>query len=487
MKPTAPRTTSGRRFQTLDKDLGRFTHAEIAQKHAFRPVWRLGLMLLILIAGLILFVGLSGRDTRLIGLGAGLIVAAWLGLSIGANDVANSLGPAVGAGAIGLVPGLIMVAIAEVAGASLAGGPVTERLATGIFDPSLIATGPRTQMVMLAALMGAATWITLATGIGLPISTSHSIVGGLAGAGIASVGWSAVKWQGLGAIATVWVVSPIIAGTLAGLLLVFLRARILLAEDRNAAALRWLPLLVGTMTGLFAGYLAVLAHQPRFVASLAVIAAGAATTGWMMWRISKQLGGLDEKGSIRRLFRPPLLVAAIMMGFAHGANDVGNVAGPLTVILRAQTMDTQIDASGLAILVAALAIALGALFFGGRLVRMVGSGITRLNAVRAFCVSLATAATVLLASALGLPVSTTHIAVGGIYGVGFAREWLERREMRQRRVRLSVALPAEETRRRLLIRRSHVATITAAWMVTVPITAALGAAACYLILWVTGA
>ena len=170
------------------------------------------------------------------------------------------------------------------------------------------------------------------------------------------------------------------------------------------------------------------------------------------------------------------------MGFAHGANDVGNIAGPLSVILQGHAVSGQIGAVPSAILVGAgLAIAAGTLLFGRRLVNMVGSGITKLNAGRAFCVSLATAVTVLFASSFGLPVSTTHVAVGGIFGVGFAREWLDRR-----RDASHDAMPVEETRRRMLVRRSHVVTITAAWLVTLPITAGLGALACALVLRATG-
>ena len=175
-------------------------------------------------------------------------------------------------------------------------------------------------------------------------------------------------------------------------------------------------------------------------------------------------------------------MSVLILGFAHGANDVGNIAGPLSVVLRGQGMSTAIGVVPVLVLAGGgLAIATGTLLFGRRLVHMVGSGITKLNAGRAFCVSLATAVTVLGASALGLPVSTTHVAVGGIFGVGFAREWLDRR-----RGSRSEALPADETRRRILVRRSHVVTITAAWLVTLPITASLGALACLLVLWVTG-
>ncbi|MCF3973271.1 inorganic phosphate transporter [Paracoccus salsus] len=477
---------TGRSFHTLDKDLGRVTNTEAAQRHAFRPVWRLGLAVLLLVAALILATAFGLGNTDYAALAAGLIVAGWLGLAIGSNDVANSLGPAVGAGAIGLLPGLLLVALAEVAGASLAGGAVTDRLANGIIDARALTVGIEAQIVMLSALVGAAAWITTATGIGLPVSTSHSIVGGIAGAGMAALGTSAVEWTTLAIITSTWLIAPLIAGAVAGLLVIFVRLQVLDAADRAAAARVWLPLLVGAMSGLFASYLVLLARprlpllstMPMVVpAGVAIALIGAAL---MRRKVNAELILSDGKTGSKRLFRPALLVAATMMGFAHGANDVGNVAGPLSVILAGSATTGSFVMPVGALLMAGLAIALGTLLFGRRLVVMVGSGITRLNAGRAFCVSLATAATVLASSALGLPVSTTHVAVGGIFGVGFAREWLDRRRNKSRS-----PMPAEETRRRMLIRRSHVATIAAAWVVTVPATALLGGACCLLILRLT--
>lgn len=473
----------GRSFHTLDKDLDRVTNAEAAQRHAFLPVLRLGLAVMLLVAGLVAAMGFGLGESRYAGLVAGLVVAGWLGLAIGSNDVANSLGPAYGARAIGLLPGLILIALAEIAGASLAGGAVTHRLASGIIDMAQMGAGGQARFVMLSALVGAAAWITTATAAGLPVSTSHSIVGGIAGAGLAALGASSVEWGALAAIATTWMLTPLVAGALAGLLVILLRRKVLEAADRAAAARLWLPPLVGAMIGLFAAYLALLARPYLGTAPVLPLGIAAALIGGVLMRrsLEAELAASDGEPGSKRLFRPPLLVAAVMMGFAHGANDVGNVAGPLSVILGGGSVQIFAAVPVGAMLLAGLAIALGTLLFGRRLVVMVGSGITRLNAARAFCVSLATAVTVLIASAFGLPVSTTHVAVGGIFGVGFAREWLDRRAARSRS-----PLPAEETRRRLLIRRSHVATITVAWIVTVPVTAMLGGLSCLVILWATG-
>lgn len=464
----------GRSFHTLDKDLGRITNVEAAQMHAFRPVWRLGLGVLLITAGLILALGLAGRDPRFVGVGAGLVVAGWLGLSIGANDIANSLGPAVGAGAIRLLPGLLLVALAEIAGAALAGEAVTSRLATGIVNIALHDDGSTGQMVMLAALIGAAGWVTIATGANLPVSTSHSIVGAIAGAGLAAYGAAAVEWRALLVITSGWMVTPLISALLAGALLALLHLRVGEAPDRAAAARRWLPPMTGAMIGLFVAatvsLLPALA-MPMPLALLPGLAAAVLTT-WLARQkldiaLATHVG--PRKPGMKLVLRVPLLLAAVMMGFAHGAGDAGNVAGPLVVILRpGQDGTVQIPWTLLA--AAGASIALGALLFGRRLVHMVAGGITRLNAVRAFCITLATALIVLGAAVFGLPVSSTHVAIGGIFGVGFVREWLDRRDKRHRDI-----MPVVEHRRRQLIRRSHVATITVAWLVTVPLTALIGA------------
>lgn len=477
-------TPPDRQYDVLDKDLRRITVAESAQFHAIRPVLRLGAAILLGVALIFLALGVTGQQPGLIATGVGFVVAGWLGLSIGANDIANSLGPAVGAGAIAIGPGLVLIGLAEIAGAALAGHAVTHRLADGIVNGALFDSGARGQVMMLAALIGAAAWITIATGASLPVSTSHSIVGAIAGAGLVAAGASALSWGGILAMALAWVVTPFAAAMLAGALLALLRIRVAEATDRVRAAKAWLPPLIGTMVGLFVAYVATLLPALSLrvpVALLPGAGAGLAVALLMRRRLIQTLSESGEKPGMKRILRQPLLFAAVMMGFAHGAGDAGNVAGPLLVILTpSQAGALQVPLLMLG--VAGATIALGAMLFGRRLVGMVSEGITRLNAVRAFCITLATAMIVLFASGLGLPVSSTHVAVGGVFGVGFVREMLDRRSNAQR----AAVLPAEERRRRMLIRRSHVATITVAWVVTVPITAALGALCCLGMLWVTG-
>ena len=473
-----------RQFDVLDKDLRRITVAEAAQFHAVRPVLRLGAFILLGVAVIFLALGVTGQQPGLVVMGAGFLVAGWLGLSIGANDIANSLGPAVGAGAIALGPGLILVGLAEIAGAVLAGHAVTHRLAQGIVDIAVLESGASGQIVMLAALIAAAGWITVATAANLPVSTSHSIVGAIAGAGMAAAGSAAVSWTGLAVMALAWMVTPLAAAALAGGLLALLRIKIAEAPDRGRAARVWLPSLIGVMVGLFVAYVATLlpALSLRLPAALLPGAvAGAATAALMRRRFDDMLAGAEgTRPGMKRLLRQPLLFAAVMMGFAHGAGDVGNVAGPLLVILT-PAQQGPLTVPLLLLTFAGAAIALGAVLFGWRLVGVIGEGITRLNPVRALCITLATAVIVMVAASRGLPVSSTHVAVGGVFGVGFVREMLDRRADRKR-----ADLPAEERHRRQLIRRSHVVTITTAWLVTVPITAVLGALCCLAMLRVTG-
>lgn len=461
-----------RDYRVLDKDLGSITNVERAQFHAFRPILRLGAAVLILAGVLLLFTVPAGQQTELVGIAAGLIVAGWLGLAIGANDVANSLGTAVAAGAVRLMPGLMLVAAAEVAGATFAGDAVTHRLAAGIFDTAQLGSPLQAQLVMLSALIAAASWITFATAMSLPVSTSHSIVGAISGAGIAALGFSAIYWKSLLHIALTWVATPLVSAVLAGAILIFIQMKLAEADDRRTAARLWLPLLVGGMVGLFVAYVMILVWDAPMPAL--VLGAGLGSgflAGWFMRRrvVGELAAAGQGKPAMKHLFRPPLLFAAVMMAFAHGASDAGNVAGPLAVILSAARADSALQVPILLLMGAGASIAIGAVLFGRRLVIMVGSGITRLNAVRAFCITLATALITIVAAGAGLPTSSTHVAIGGIFGVGFVREWLDRRPNRR-----TIRLPAEEKRRRQLIRRSHVFTISAAWVITVPLTAALG-------------
>lgn len=468
-----------REYRTLDKDLSRVTHTERAVLHSARSFMRLGLGLIFIAATAYVGTGFFADQPALGILAASMAVAAYLAMSIGGNDVANALGPAVAAGAIGMTTGLLSVAVLEVLGAVIAGGGVTATLTEGLVG-STLGEGEATARMMLAALLAAGSWISLATWLGAPVSTTHSVVGAIAGAGMASFGLGAVNWPAMAMIAFGWIVSPLVAGLIAAGLMALLRWLVMDREDRLAAARMWMPVAVALTSAMLAG-VAELAWHGTGLAANAVLVLVCALLGWVYTRrrIDRQLRGAGGgRLAMKQLLAVPLAASALVMGFAHGANDTSNVAAPLTIILDSLSAAGGDALRGrLVLLLGGLGIALGVLLFGRRLVHMVGSRITRLNAARALCVSLATAATVLAASLMGLPVSTTHVAVGGVFGVGFYREW------RDRRLAASHApLPDEERRRRHLVRRSYMRMILGAWLVTVPAAAALAAA----LVWIGG-
>ncbi|MFG6079980.1 inorganic phosphate transporter [Paracoccus litorisediminis] len=462
-----------REYRILDKDLGRVTHAEHAALASARPMVRLGLALVFIAAAAEFAAAALAGQPALGIMAASVAVAIYLALSIGANDVSNALSPAVGSGAISLGVGLVLVALMDVLGAVMAGGAVTRTLTEGLMGDTM-GQGTPTAKMMLAALVGAATWISVATRLNAPVSTTHSVVGAIAGAGIATFGFGAVNWGAMAIIAMGWVVSPIISGLLAALILSSMHHHVLDKDDPIPSGRRWLTALVAATAGLLVAMAAV-AFQDlgwRIVALLGLLGAGlgAAYAHVMLGRQIRRDAG--QKTALKNLLGVPLVAAALVMGFGHGANDTSNIAAPLTIILQniSDGQSPLLDAQ-MILLLSGMGIAVGILLFGSRLVSMVGSRITRLNPARALCISLATALTVLAFSLAGLPVSTTHVSVGGVFGVGFYREWRDRQKARKR-----APMPDEELRRRHLVRRSHVRTILGAWLITVPVNAALAAA-----------
>lgn len=457
-------------FRILDKDLSRLANAEQAGLQSFRPMLRFGVALIFIATMAILAAAMigGGHPEQAI-LVAGIAVATLLALAIGANDVSNSLGPVVGAGAIGLMSGLVLVGIMQVGGAVFAGAEVTERLSAGIVATVPGSTSGTTMMV--AALMAASIWISLATWADAPVSTTHSVVGAIMGAGIATSGWKAVNWFSMIEITAGWIVSPLFAGALAAGLLALFRALVYDRHDPLMAARQWLPWMIAMMVGLFILPLIYSVIGWDFLTSMTLALAVSAMAGiHARITITQQIAQQAKRNeALKAIFRLPLVCSALLMGFAHGSNDAANVIAPLqSIFSSAGGLDLELI--GWAPLMAGLGISAGALLFGRRLVHMVGSKITRLNANRAFCVSLATAITVLAASAFGLPVSTTHVAVGGVFGVGFYREWRD-----NQLARIRAPLPAEERRRRHLVRRSHMRTIFGAWLITVPAAALMAA------------
>lgn len=435
----------------------------------------------------------------------GVAATAYMAMNIGANDVANNMGPAVGARAIPMATALAIAVVFEVAGALLAGGDVIDTVANNILARDVGMTGATLILVMTAGLIAAAGWINLSNFVGTPVSTTHAIVGGMVGAIVAAGGIGAVAWPLIGMIAVTWILSPILGGMLAAALHALIRKTITRRTDKLAAARTWVPILVAAMSGIFAMYLATKAPghlwQPSPAMTL-LLGAACAILGWLiaMPRVRRRSLTLENrKKQVALLFRQPLIVAAAMLSFAHGSNDVANAIGPLMAILAAAEAAPSAILPAIplwALLIGALGIALGIALFGPRVIHTIGEQITRLNEIRAFCVALSAAVTILAASAFGLPISSTHVAVGAVFGVGFLREFLAIRNMKGAAVPVETAFVdvamlndtpeqaiARERRydRRYLVRRLKVVRIGAAWLMTLPVAAGMAAAA-YLLL-----
>lgn len=367
-----------------------------------------------------------------------LVIAAMIGgymaMNIGANDVANNVGPAVGSKALSLTGAIIIAAIFEAAGALIAGGGVVSTIKKGIIDPSLIPNADVFVWLMMAALLAGAIWLNIATAVGAPVSTTHAIVGGVLGAGIAAGGFGIADWGQMKLIVASWVISPVIGGIIAAAFLYWIKRSITYRKDMITAAQRILPVMVAIMVLSFSIYL-IMKGLKKVIDVDILTAAGiggilAIFTYFIVKSLTRKhaISMNNEKKSINRLFTLPLIFAAALLSFAHGANDVANAVGPLAAIadtIHNHGMTSEAAIPFWVMAVGASGIVLGLALFGPKLIRTVGTEITELDQMRAFCIAMAAAITVIIASQLGLPVSSTHIAVGGIFGVGFLREYLK--------------------------------------------------------------
>jgi len=490
-------TPEPRGKSALDKDLKKIAKVEAAAQAQGQVMARIGLSVLFLVAVWIVTSMQSGSGFTPFVVAAA-VIGGYMAMNIGANDVANNVGPAVGSKALTLTGAILIAAIFETSGALLAGGDVVSTISKGIIDKDLMPDAATFMTAMMAALLAAALWLNLATFLGAPVSTTHSIVGGVMGAGIAATGFDAVNWPTMGKIAASWVISPLLGGIIAALFLFIIKANVLHKDDKVVAAKRWVPILVAIMAAAFSMYLMSKGLKKIYKASwLETIAAGTVVCGltWslMRARIAAKAEHMENKRkSVNQLFVVPLIFSAALLSFAHGANDVANAVGPLAAIVSVADSGEIVSKAAIPLwvmLVGGLGISIGLVLFGSRLIKTVGQEITKLNPVRAFCVALSAAITVIIASALGLPVSSTHIAVGGVFGVGFLREYLELRKYKQ----AATCTPANTTaasttatptdpekavtkaRQRRLVRRNHAWSIAAAWIITVPLAALLAA------------
>lgn len=370
-----------------------------------------------------------------------LTLAACFGLfmawGIGANDVANAMATSVGSKALTLKTAIIIAAIFEFSGAYLAGGEVTSTIRKGMVDANLMSGSPELLVYgMLSALLAAGCWLMIATRFGLPVSTTHSIVGAIIGFAAVGIGMEAVKWDKVLSIVMSWVVSPVLAGTLAFLLFKSVQKLVLNTSDPMKNARRYVPgyiFLTGFVISLvtvFKGLKHVGLELSRtecyliaFVIGLVIACIGA----FLISRI-KTDPALDKDHhyqNVERVFGVLMIFTACAMAFAHGSNDVANAVGPVAAVVgvvnSGGVVGQKMALPPWVLLLGGMGIVAGLMTYGHKVIATVGQRITELTPSRGFCCEMAAASTVVLASGTGLPISTTHTLVGAVLGVGFAR------------------------------------------------------------------
>ncbi|WP_332746074.1 inorganic phosphate transporter [Hydrogenophaga sp.] len=470
-------------------------------------------------------------------------VGAYMAMNIGANDVANNMGPAVGSGAMTMGWAIVVAAVFEALGAIVAGGDVVGTIKGGIIDPSQINDAAVFAWVMFAALLAGALWLNLATAVGAPVSTTHSIIGAVMGAGIAAGGWGLVNWDTIGAIVLSWVISPLMGGALAAAFLYLIKRSVTYRSDKTEAASRVVPVLISLMVWAYTTYMLLKGvSQLVKIGFLTALAIGLVVAVVVWWLIRKPIARMairqdNSKDGVNRLFTWPLICSAALLSFAHGANDVANAIGPLAAIYEAVKEGAIATKAGTPLWVmvlGALGLSVGLALYGARLIRTVGKEITELDNMRAYSIAMSATLTVIVASQLGMPVSTTHISIGAVFGVGFLRELLKvnyakmeavvfaghqgadraeveaylhrfeaaevqekkrmlaemKRRTKQREATQTAegALLAKKEQRAMkkaikkeIVKRSAVMRIVAAWIITVPATAVLAAILFYIV------
>ena len=367
----------------------------------------------------------------------GCVFGFFMAWGIGANDVANAMGTSVGARALTLFQAILVACIFEFAGAYLAGGEVTSTIRKGIIDPNILSGSPDLLIYgMLSSLLAAGLWLLIASYYGWPVSTTHSIVGAIVGFAAVGISINAVEWNKVTTIASSWVVSPLLAGTISFLIFKSVQILILDTDDPFAKAKKYVPgymFLVGFVIAMVT-FLKGLKHvgfdlsfQQSIIFSTAfgiVIALLGIAFLRRVENVSKQRGDVVFDG-VERVFAVLMVFTACAMAFAHGSNDVANAVGPLAAVASIVQSGGEIAAASVLpwwiLLLGGTGIVAGLIMLGYRVIETVGKNITELTPSRGFAAELAAATTVVLASGTGLPISTTHTLVGAVLGVGLAR------------------------------------------------------------------
>ncbi|MBT8762974.1 inorganic phosphate transporter [Desulfohalobiaceae bacterium Ax17] len=360
-------------------------------------------------------------------LGAGFLMA----FNLGANDVANSMASAVGARAITVRQAVFIAGILNFVGAVFLGSHVTATISKGIINAQYI-TDPKIIMIgMFAALLSAALWVLVATLTALPVSSTHSIVGGILGFGLVAGGPSVVNWLKMGGIVLSWIISPFFAATIAYLIFTHIRRTIFFRREFIKQAQKWGPIWMGltifliALSFLYKTPIGKKLHLPWSISLL--IALALATFVWALGNyfvkkiVTDKLEGAE---GVELIFRRLQVGTSCYVALSQGANDVANAIGPVAAIYlisKQHMLLAKAEIPTYILVLGGLGIAVGITVLGHKVMATVGEKITTLTNTRGFAVDFGAASTVLAASNLGLPVSTTHAAVGAVVGVGLAR------------------------------------------------------------------
>lgn len=359
---------------------------------------------------------------------------AW---GVGANDVANAMGTSVGSRALTIKQAILIAMVFEFCGAYFAGGEVTETIKNGILDatqipPDLFILG------MMSSLLAAGAWLMIASVKGWPVSTTHSIVGAVIGFGAVGVSVDAVNWGAIGPIVASWVVTPFMSGVIAFGLFMSVQALIMNTDNPFQKAKRYVPVymfLTGFMVSIMTfskGLKHVGINLSSAESMLLSIGVGllVALIGIALLsriKVDEEADKTFHYASVEKVFAVLMIFTACSMAFAHGANDVANAVGPLAAVVGAiqaggdMLVGAKSAVPGWVLLLGAIGIVVGLATYGWKVIATIGKGITELTPSRGFAAELATATTVVAASALGLPISTTHTLVGAVLGIGIAR------------------------------------------------------------------
>ena len=360
----------------------------------------------------------------------GYIFGFYMAWNIGANDVANSMASAVGAKAITIRQALFIAGILNVVGAVFIGSHVTDTIRKGIVSTTVMADPHLALLGALSALLAASLWVSFATWRSLPVSTTHSIVGAMIGFGIVAGGFSVIQWGKLGAVVLSWIISPVFSLVIGYATFKAIVNLILSKQDPFQQALRLSPWFIGL--AVFVVVLSFLFKTPLgsslaigTPSALLIALASSGLLGYAGKRLLVRfLSGLGQNGGEEEVFRRIQIGTSCYVALAQGANDVANAVGPLAVIyflVKTGGIGAKVAVPTFLLLFGGVGIACGIGMAGHRVMETIGTKITTLTNTRGFSVDFAAATTVLIASKLGLPVSTTHAAVGGVMGVGLAR------------------------------------------------------------------